>query len=326
MPERDADLCPITQRSARPGELAARLVDEARPPADRDPVAVYLARLNSPKSRRAMTAALRAIAAELGAVDPRMLPWARLRYPHVLALRARFVARYAPATVNQYLAALRGVVDEARLLGVLSGEDAALIKGVKNVRGSRTIAGRHIERSELQALLATCDASTAGARDAAMIAVLRLGGLRRAELVALDVEDLDVSTFALRVLGKGNKERLVYVGVGRAELECWLARRGREAGPLFCAVDKADQLRRTRLAESSVTCILQRAIARAHIAHASPHDFRRTFVGDLLDAKADIAVVKKLAGHADIRTTERYDRRDERAAAATAHLLDLPRK
>jgi site-specific recombinase XerD len=141
----------------------------------------------------------------------------------------------------------------------------------------------------------------------------------------MTLEDLDRATWTLRVLGKGNKERRAYVSQARPELEVWLVFRGQAPGPLFCAVDKAGRLSGTRLGESSVAYVVARVATRAGVGALSPHDLRRTFVGDLLDAGADIAMVQRLAGHAQVTTTQRYDRRGERAEARAAALLSIPR-
>jgi site-specific recombinase XerD len=298
----------------------------AAAPADQDPVLVYLASLGSEKSRRTMRAALESIAAELGAPGPHAIPWRQLRYPHVAALRARLADKRSPATVNKLLSALRGVAREAMRLGQLEADAYTRIADVEGLRGSRLPAGRHVELAELASLFAACATGSAqGRRDAALLGVLRVAGLRRAELSALTLDDLDREAWTVRVLGKGNKERRAYVLQARPELEAWIGVRGEAPGPLFSAVSRAGRPTGKRMADSSIAYVLDRLARRAGVKDLSPHDMRRTFVGDLLDAGADIAVVQKLAGHAQVTTTQRYDRRGERAARRAAALIGVPR-
>ncbi len=79
-----------------------------------------------------------------------------------------------------------------------------------------------------------------------------------------------------------------------------------------------------RLTDESVLHILTQRAKAAGLKKTSPHDFRRNFISDLLEAGADIATVQKMAGHANVTTTARYDRRDEKTRKKAAHLLYVP--
>src|SRR6266478_6855124 len=177
----------------------------APPPDALNPAAVYLAAL-APTGRRTMGQALEVIVELLGGGDVRTFPWASLRYEHAQAVRRVLIERYAPATANKVLSALRGVAREAWRLGQIDAETHARIRDVPGVRGSRLPAGREVPMRELAKLFRACaEAGASGVRDAAALALLYGAGLRRSEAVSLDVAAFDGA--AVRVLGKGNKER-----------------------------------------------------------------------------------------------------------------------
>jgi integrase/recombinase XerD len=136
--------------------------------------------------------------------------------------------------------------------------------------------------------------------------------------------DLAAGSLAVR-RGKGSKARQVYLASGGSELlAAWLFVRGDWAGPLFVPVLKSGKLAQGRLAPQSVRYVLQKRARAAGIKDFSPHDLRRTFVGDLLEAGADISTAQKMAGHASVVTTARYDRRGEQVKKKASGLLHIP--
>jgi len=314
-------------------QKAVVLVGETLPTApvrlDENPAAIYLAGL-SPQGRRTQLQALDTIARMLGAADARSCPWAQVRYAHAAAIRSRLQEQYAPATANKMLSALRRVMKECRRLGQVDAETVAQVCDVENVRGSTLPAGRAITPGELGALLRVCseDPTPAGARDAALLALLYGCGIRRAELVALAVEDYRPAGEVLVVKhGKGRKEREVPVtseSGTAAALADWLLVRGTEPGPLFVPVNKGGRMELRPLSDQAVFLAVNKRAEQAGVDALSPHDFRRTFVSDLLDAGADIATVQKLAGHASVNTTARYDRRGDAAKRKAVALLHVP--
>ncbi|MCB9437642.1 MAG: tyrosine-type recombinase/integrase [Anaerolineales bacterium] len=261
-----------------------------------------------------------------GTPDALSCHWGALRLNHTIMIRAWLVENYKPATVNKMLSALRGVLKAAWLLGQMSAEDYQKAVTINSIKNYTLPAGREVEMAEMSALLSACqiDTSPAGTRDAAMIAILYGAGLRRAEVVKLDVADYS-NQERLVVRGKGRKERTAWLNQGVvAALEDWLVLRGAWAGPLFTPINKAHAIVERRLTTQAVYYILQKRSVEAEIAAFSPHDLRRTFVSNLLDAGADIAVVSRMAGHANVQTTARYDRRPEEAKKRAAGLLHVP--
>ena len=253
--------------------------------------------------------------------------WQALRYPHVAALRSHLAERFAPATTNKYLSAVRQVMRHAWLLGLMDAESYHRGAAVANVKGSRLPAGRALEPGEIEALFKACsDGTPGGARDGAALAMMFGMGMRRAEAAAADVADYDPESGALRVTGKGNRQRLVFAtNGGKAHIADWLAVRGDPPGPLLAPVLKSGAVQPgTGLSPQALMYLLRKRCARAGVKHASPHDLRRTFVSSALAAGADLARVQRLAGHRNPATTERYDRRPVDALREAAALVHVP--
>lgn len=302
----------------------------APPPRDLHPARVYLASL-SPGSRRTMRAALENVAGLVsgGRADALTLPWHELRYQHTTAIRSALAEKYAPATANKMLSALRGVIKECWRLGYIGAEERDRACDLSPVRGKTLPKGRSLSSGERKALFEWCaddEKPARGARDAALLAVLYVCGLRRGEVPGLDLADFDPDTGELKVRhGKGAAQRIVYATGGAGEaIEGWILHRGEEPGPLFWPVLKSGRPVMRRISDQTVYDVLKRLRVATGSKGFSPHDFRRTFVSDLIDARGDISVAQQLAGHASPETTARYDRRGERAKKEAAEGLHVP--
>lgn len=296
-------------------------------PASQNAALVYIASLESQASRSTMAGCLNTIAgiARPG-YDLRNFPWHALRYEHTQAIRARLAEMYDYQTANKMLSALRQTLKRAWRLGQMSADDYMRAADIANVKGSKAdqAAGRALTLGELMALVASCnDGTPSGTRDAAILAVAYSCGLRRAELVNLDLGDYKDGV--LTVHGKRNKVRTVPIENGaKTALDDWLAIRGDDAGALFWHVRKGGALVNRRMTTQAIYSIMAKRGEAAGVKEFSPHDLRRTFAGDLLDAGADISTVQKLMGHANVTTTAGYDRRGERAKKDAAKRLHFP--
>lgn len=327
---RDAEVLVVDGERTEPDPDATQVMLVLTPQGT-NAAAVYLASL-APGSRRTMRQALGEVGMILAsgaAVDPLQFPWGQVRFAHTQLVRAQLAERYEFTTANKMLSALRGTLRVAWQLGQMMAEDYQAAVAVKAVAGATLPAGRALEGDELGRLIEACQAGATalGVRDAAMVAILYKCGLRRGELAGLDLEDYDHRQGALRVHGKRNKQRLTYLDDAVVLLAVWLNARGGGAGPLFCHVSlDGVVLTEVRLSESGIYKMVQRRARQAGVEDVSPHDFRRTFVGDLLDSGVDIATVQQMAGHASVVTTARYDRRGDKVKRAAAALLRLPVK
>lgn len=260
--------------------------------------------------------------------------WSALRFQHTQAIQVKLLELYEPGTVNVMLSALRGVLKTAWKLGLIAAEDYHRAADVDNVKYTTLPAGRDLADGEISALVSAClnDDSAAGVRDAAIIGMLYSCGMRRSEPVGLKLADYDRDSGQLKIIGgKGRKDRTVYVtGGAKAALDDWLMVRGDVPGPLFSPVNKAGKVGHDcdgapcPMTAQAVYNMLKKRAHEAGVKDFSPHDFRRTFVGNMLDAGVDIATVANITGHSSVDTTRRYDRRPEQVKQQAANKLHFP--
>ena len=225
---------------------------------------------------------------------------------HLFEMMKRGLAR---ATVRAEFAALRSFY---KFLSERHGLTHDPLKGVQLPRAPRRLP-HPLTTTQVEGLLAAPAVreknkqapAWMAARDVAMLELLYSSGLRLAELAALNVEDLDVYSETVRVLGKGRKERICPMGGPALEaISRYRHAAGVPSGPLFL-----NKLRRRR-GRRGVWLALRRSLPAAADAlngvPVSPHKLRHSFATHLLDAGADLRSVQELLGHAHLATTQIY--------------------
>jgi len=256
------------------------------------------------------------------------LPFHELRTDRLAEFRASLMrSGLAPATVNRIIAAVKGVLQHCWQSGLFDGETMSRCKAsLKSVRGSTLPKGRHIPKAEIARLFQVISRSPnpAASRDAAIIALMCIG-LRRAEIAALHMADYQQDNGRLIVRGKGGKERAVFLTNGaKAAVEDWMAVRGAQpSDELLLAVDKAGSIVPHGITAQSVYASLQRRASEAGL-RMTPHDFRRSFIGEALGGGVDVVTVQHLVGHSSPSTTARYDRRGEEVKRSAMAVVSVP--
>lgn len=186
--------------------------------------------------------------------------------------------------------------------------------------------GRHLPdaltTSDIDRIIAAIDCSTVkGLRDSAMLEVLYSCGLRVSELTALRLSDLFFGEGYIRVVGKGDKQRLVPVSAAaRDKIQIYLeARRGMQTSDDTLFLNN----RGRRLTRVMVFTVIKQAAERAGIdKHISPHTFRHSFATHLLAGGAGIRQVQEMLGHESITTTEIYTHLDSERLRETIERLE----
>lgn len=282
------------------------------------PAVAWFANIDNPRTRRAYEGDLREFMAFTGIEDPAQ--FRSVSRGHVLAWRRDLEQRtLSGATIRRKLAALSSLFDYLCESNAVAGNP---VEGVKRPRmegseGKTPAIGDH----QARALLNVADASTLrGQRDRAILATLLYHGLRRAELCALRVADIQERRGVkhLQVRGKGNKLRYVPLHPGAAgAIVAYLEAAGHgndSHSALFRSISNNSRDRIASITPDGVYKMLN-SYAKAlqiDVAGFGPHALRATAATNALDHGADIAKVQEWLGHANIATTRVYDRRQNR--------------
>jgi integrase/recombinase XerD len=213
----------------------------------------------------------------------------------------------APRSAARTLVAVRGLHRFAHREGELEHDEARAVR--PPALGQRL--PKPLPVGEVEGLLAAAavpgqEQQPAGLRARALLELLYSTGARISEAVGLDVDDVDLEQRAVRLAGKGGKERIVPIGsYAVAAVQEWL-RAGRPAlAPRTPALFV--NARGGRLSRQTGWTLLRTAARRAGIeAKVSPHVLRHSYATHLLDGGADIRVVQELLGHASVTTTQVY--------------------
>jgi integrase/recombinase XerD len=221
-------------------------------------------------------------------------------------LAAQFQTKAKIASINRRLSTLRRFYRLNAAQATIAADPTLRVKSPKLPRS----LPRNLSEDQVAALLGAPDPETPlGLRDRAMLETLYATGLRVSELVGLKLSQVSLDMGVVRVLGKGNKERLVPLG---EEAIDWLKR--------YCATARAElggdakaeavfvTARRGPMTRQAFWQLIKRHAVTAGIARTalSPHTLRHAFATHLLNHGADLRVVQLLLGHSDITTTTIY--------------------
>ncbi len=233
----------------------------------------------------------------------------------VRAFLASRGGRNGPASLARKLSALRSFYRHCRRRGLVEKNPASRLRSPKVPRRLPDL----LRPEEVSALVeaSSDDGGVVGLRDRAMLELLYSSGLRVSELCGIDVERLDLDRREVRVVGKGNRERIVPFGGPAAESLARFIERRIELRPrpeeraLFVGE------RGRRIDPTVVRSVLRRASLAAAVGRRTyPHLLRHCFATHLLENGADLRSIQELLGHASLSTTQRYAQVDLRQLMA----------
>lgn len=232
--------------------------------------------------------------------------WDQVKAHHVRQLIAEQHRKgQSSRSLARLLSSLRGLYRYLNQEGFCAHDPAT---GISAPKGERRLPRLLDTDRAMQLLDGGVEEDFIGYRDQAMLELFYSSGLRLAELVGLDLDQLDLAAGLVQVMGKGSKARVLPVGrKAREALEAWLPLRAL-SNPADGAVFVSQKGR--RLGARAVQLRVRQAGVRELGQHLHPHMLRHSFASHLLESSQDLRSVQELLGHADIGTTQIYTHLD----------------
>jgi len=236
--------------------------------------------------------------------------------------------KLSPSTINVRLSAVRKLIGEAKRNGILNGEQAARMADIPSIPQQGTRLGNWLTREQAKELLTVPDRTTVkGKRDAAILALLVGCALRRAELAALKMEDIQQREgrwVIADLRGKGGRIRTVAIPMWvKLLMDNWTTAAGHSAGRLLRPVSKGGRIVGEEFSDWAVWSVVETSAKAIGIERFGAHDLRRTCAKLCRKNGGDLEQIKFLLGHASIQTTERYLGSEQEIAVAVNDNLGL---
>jgi site-specific recombinase XerD len=238
----------------------------------------------------------------------------RIAFNRIVVVRYRIHLEsccLAANTINQHLAAVRRLANEAEDAGLLSPDLAAGIARVKGVKQLGQRSGNWLTQDQsADVLRRSCGESLRAKRDYAMLAMLFGCGLRRAELAGLELDEIQTRQghwAIVDLIGKGDHIRTVpFPYWAKQALDGWISAAGITKGRIFRAVARGGKIWGSGISENVVWYVVRNCCQRAGLEHIAPHDLRRTCAKLCHTNGGELEQIQFLLGHASVLTTERY--------------------
>lgn len=207
--------------------------------------------------------------------------------------------KYSKNTISRKISAIRSFYKYLARNGYVAFNPFSLTNGPKKDK----LLPKFLYYNELEELFNACDLNTfLGVRDRLILEMLYATGIRVGELEKIKINDINLYEDSIKILGKGNKERIVYFGqYAREILDIYLDKRNDKCEYLFINNNKQ------RLTARGVRYIINRVVEKASLnTKVSPHMLRHSFATHLLNEGCDLLSVQELLGHESLRATQVY--------------------